>query len=219
VPTRRTYGDACGIARALDVVGERWALLVVRELLLGPQRFSDLRHALPNASSNLVSDRLHELEDRAVIHRRKLPPPANSWVYELTDWGRELEPIVLALGAWGIRVPLPAAPRTLSATSALLFLRGVIHPNPNAPPTVFRLELDERVWTIEIVAGRVNVQPGEPTRVDVSVHTNPETLVALLEDSHALDGAVSDGNVVITGDTSALRRLLQTATSASPAAM
>jgi hypothetical protein len=128
-----------------------------------------------------------------------------------------LEPIVLALGNWGIRVPLPAAPRTLSATSALLFLRSVTHPNPNAPPTVRRLELDERVWTIEIVAGRVNVQPGEPTSVDVSVQTDPETLVALLEDPHALDAAVSDGNV--TGDTSALRRLLQTATLASPAAM
>jgi DNA-binding HxlR family transcriptional regulator len=219
MPTRRSYGDACGIARALDVVGERWALLVVRELLLGPQRFSDLRHALPNASSNLIADRLHELEDRAVLHRRKLPPPANSWVYELTDWGRDLEPIVLALGNWGIHAPLPPAPRTLSATSAVLFLRTVTHPDPNAPPTVCRLELHERVWTIEIAAGQLQVQPGEPTRADVSVHTDPETLVALLEDSPALDAAVADGSVVVTGDTSALRRLLRTATSASPAAV
>src|ERR1700733_12127737 len=102
MPTSRSYGDACAIARALDVVGERWALLVVRELLLGPQRFSDVRHALPNASSNLIADRLHELEDRGVVHRRKMPPPANSWVYELTGWGRGLEPIVLALGEWGV---------------------------------------------------------------------------------------------------------------------
>src|SRR4051795_12838765 len=107
MPTTRTYGDACPIARALDAVGERWALLVVRELLLGPQRFADLRRALPGASSNLLADRLRELESRGVIARRKLPPPAASQVYELTDWGGELEPIVLALGGWGLRVPLP----------------------------------------------------------------------------------------------------------------
>lgn len=219
MPTRRTYGDPCGIARALDVVGERWALLVVRELILGPQRFSDLRRALPNASSNLVADRLHELEDRAVICRRKLPPPAGSWVYELTDWGRGLEPIVLALGGWGLRVPVAPGPRTLSATSALLFLRGVAQPSPDAPPTVCRLELDERVWTIEVVAGAVNVQAGEPTGVDVSVHTDPATLVSLLEGSLALDTAVSDGSVVVRGDASALHRLLQTAPSSSPAAV
>jgi DNA-binding HxlR family transcriptional regulator len=210
VPTRRSYGDACGIARALDVVGERWALLVVRELLLGPQRFSDLRHALPKASSNLITDRLHELEDRGVVHRRRLPPPAGAWVYELTEWGRALEPIVLALGGWGLSVPLPPAPRTLSATSALLFLRGVAHPDPKAPPTTCRLDLDERVWTVEVAAGRVHVQPGEPARADVSVHTDPETLVALLEDRQALDAAMADGSLVVTGDASALRRLLPT---------
>ena len=98
MPTSRSYQDGCGIARALDVVGERWALLVVRELLLGPQRFSDLRRALTGASSNLVADRLHELQRSGVVRRRKLAPPAGSWVYELTEWGQELEPVVLALG-------------------------------------------------------------------------------------------------------------------------
>jgi DNA-binding HxlR family transcriptional regulator len=213
VPTRRSYGDACGIARALDVVGERWALLVVRELLLGPQRFSDLRFALPNASSNLITDRLHELEDRGVIHRRKLPPPANAWVYELTEWGRGLEPIVLALGGWGLNVPLPPAPATISATSALLFLRGVIAPDPTAADTTWRIELDERVWTVELAAGQVHVHAGELTSPDVSVRTDPETLVALLEDAHGFDAAVSDGSLVVTGDASALRSVLQTAPS------
>jgi DNA-binding HxlR family transcriptional regulator len=216
VPTRRSYGDACGIARALDVVGERWALLVVRELLLGPQRFSDLRRALPKASSNLISDRLHELEDRGVIQRRKLPRPASSWIYELTDSGRKLEPILLALGNWGLRVPLPPAPRTLSATSILLYLRGVTHPDSSVTPTVCRLELDQHVWTIEIAPGRVSVQPGEPTRADVSVQTDPESLLAMLDDPDALDAAVSGGRVVVTGDASALRRLLQSATVAAP---
>src|ERR1019366_4703859 len=111
MPTSRSYGDACGIARALDVVGERWALLVVRELLLGPQRFSDLRRALPKAASNLVADRLRELEGRGVISRRTLPPPAGSQVYELTAWGRDLEPIVLA------RTPRPPRPCSVSIST------------------------------------------------------------------------------------------------------
>ena len=216
MPTSRSYGDTCAIARALDVVGERWALLVVRELLLGPQRFSDLRHALPNASSNLMADRLRELEGRGVINRRKLPAPASSWVYELTEWGRDLEPILLALGDWGIHVPLPPAPTTLSATSVVLFLRSAARPDPEAPPTTCRLELDDRVWTIRAGAGRHQVQPGEPSSPDASLRTDPATLNALLEASREFDAAVSDGSVVVAGDVSALRRLVQAVTAPTP---
>src|SRR3977135_907512 len=99
--TTRTYGDQRGVARALDVVGERWALLVVRELLLGPKRFTDLRTGLPHLSADVLSQRLRELERAGVVRRRKLPPPAGSRVYELTEWGRDLEPVVLDLGRWG----------------------------------------------------------------------------------------------------------------------
>src|SRR3954452_14710840 len=95
---KRSYGEACRFAHALDVVGERWALLVVRELLLGPKRFTDLRRGLPNASTSILTERLRELEQGGVVRRRKLPPPAGASVYELTDWGRELEPIVTQLG-------------------------------------------------------------------------------------------------------------------------
>jgi DNA-binding HxlR family transcriptional regulator len=211
MPTSRSYGDACGIARALDVVGERWALLIVRELLLGPQRFSDLRRALPAASSNLVADRLRELDGRRVVRRRKLSAPAGSWVYELTAWGRELEPIVLALGGWGLRVPLPPE-ATLSATSVLLFLRGAARPDPAAPETVYRLELDDRVWAVRSASGRVEIQPGEPDAAAASLRTDPKTLNALLEDPYALNAAVSDGSAVAEGDLAALRRLLEAAT-------
>jgi DNA-binding HxlR family transcriptional regulator len=209
MPTIRSYGDACGVARALDVVGERWALLVVRELLFGPQRFTDLRHALANASSNLVADRLRELEGRGVVRRRKLAPPASSWVYELTDWGRGLEPIMLALGSWGVRGPLPAEPATLSATSALLALRSFAHPAHDAPATTYRLELDDRVWTAHAAAGQVDVQAGDPAGPDVSLRTDPKTLVALLSDPEALDAAISDGRIVVAGDVEALRQLLR----------
>jgi DNA-binding HxlR family transcriptional regulator len=208
VPTTRSYADACGIARALDVIGERWALLVVRELLLGPQRFSDLRRALPGASSNLVADRLRELESRNVVQRRTLPPPAASRVYELTEWGRELEPIVLALGNWGLRIPIPPPPTTLSATSVLVFLRTAAHPGPDEPPTAYQLQLDDRVWTVQARAGRVDIQPGIPIEPDASLRTDPATLNALLSDPAALDTALAEGSLVTTGDEAAVRRLL-----------
>jgi DNA-binding HxlR family transcriptional regulator len=202
VATSRSYGDACGIARALDVVGERWALLVVRELLLGPQRFADVRHALPGASSNLVADRLRELTGHGVVQRRKLPPPAGSWVYELTDWGRELEPVLLALGGWGLRVPAPPPPRALSATSVLLFLRGVLTPDPAAPPLTWRLELDDRTWTVRAEHGTIDVRPGEPATADVTLRTDPETLNTVLTDPETLD------ETSVSGDLAALRVLL-----------
>jgi DNA-binding HxlR family transcriptional regulator len=217
MPTSRSYQDACGIARALDVIGERWALLVVRELLLGPQRFSDLRRALAGASSNLVADRLRELQGRGVVHRRKLAPPAGSWVYELTEWGRELEPIVLALGGWGVRVPLPAGPITLSATSVLIFLRAAAHPDPQAPPATYRLELDDRVWTIRTAAGQVRVEPGEPASADAWIRADPRTLNALLENPAGLDAAIRGGSAAAAGSRPALRRLLASVTSGSPA--
>lgn len=211
MPTTRSYEDACGIARALDVVGERWALLVVRELLLGPQRFSDLRRCLPRASSNLVADRLRELDGHGVVRRRRLAPPAGSWVYELTDRGRELEPIVLALGNWGARVPLPPGPRSLSGTSVLLFLRESARPDPTDAPRTYHLEIDDRGWTVDVRAGRLTVGPGEPTDPDASLRASSETLNALLGDPSALDDAVADGVVAVSGDLPALRRLLHLA--------
>lgn len=102
----RSYDDPCGIARALDVVGERWALLVVRELLLGPKRFGQLRSGLHGVSQNVLSQRLRELEADGLVRRARLGPPVGSVVYELTDRGRELQPVLLALGRWGSRAPL-----------------------------------------------------------------------------------------------------------------
>ncbi|MFL6144990.1 MAG: winged helix-turn-helix transcriptional regulator [Labedaea sp.] len=210
MPTTRSYGDACGIARALDVVGERWALLVVRELLLGPQRFSELRRALPSASSNLVADRLRELDARGVIHRHKLAPPAASWVYDLTEWGRELEPIVLALGGWGLRVPLPPEP-TLSATSVLLFLRGAARPHPKTPPATYRLELDDRLWTVHAARGRLRIRAVDPPNPIAALRTDPRTLNTLLTTTTPVDAAISAGTATATGDLPALRRLLGSA--------
>ena len=100
---RRTYDDGCAAAHALDLIGQRWALLVVCKLLLGPKRFTDLRAGMPHASPDVLSRCLRELEQAGVVRRRELPPPAGSRVYELSEWGMELEPVILWLGRWGAR--------------------------------------------------------------------------------------------------------------------
>ncbi|NUP22186.1 MAG: transcriptional regulator [Streptomyces sp.] len=217
MPTTRSYQDSCGIARALDVVGERWALLVVRELLLVPQRFSELRRALPHISSNLLADRLRELEHNGVIRRR--PAPAESpRVYELTEWGRKLEPILLALGDWGTDAPQPPAAAALSATSVLIFLQGAARPDPAAPATVCRLELGDRAWTVRLEAGRVQVRPGETATADASLRAEPRTFSDLLTDPAALTAACADGRAAVVGDLSAIDRLLHAVTDPWPSA-
>lgn len=208
MPTKRTYGSSCGIARALDMVAERWALLIVRELLLGPRRFVDLQNGLATASPNLIADRLRELEGHQVIHRRKLPPPASSWVYELTEWGRELEPIVIALGVWGTRAPLPPEPVTLSSVSAMLALRTFIAPNPADPPASYRMETNEGTWSVRVEAGHITIHGGDATGADVTVRSDPRTLIGLVIDPSDLETAITDERVTVDGDLGALRRLL-----------
>ncbi|GAA3222031.1 helix-turn-helix domain-containing protein [Actinocorallia longicatena] len=208
MPTSRSYRDSCGIARALDVVGERWALLVVRELLLAPQRFSELRLSLPNASSNLLADRLRELELHGVVGRRRLAGASGPHVYELTEWGRGLEPIVLALGEWGIDAPRPAEPASLSATSVLIFLRGGVPRDPAAPPFVCRLDLGGTPWTVRVEAGGVQVLSGEPATADIALRTDPRTLGALLADPAALAPALAEGSAALVGGLPTLHRLL-----------
>ncbi len=211
MPTTRSYRDACPIARALDVIGERWALLVARELILGAQRFSDLRRALPAASTNMLTDRLRELEAHRVVHRRTLPPPAACVVYGLTERGRELEPILDALGAWGSTEPR-SEHSSLTATSVLIFLRGSARAHPNPPTHTFRVQLDNRVWTISSPDSRLEIEPRDTATPDASLHTDPDTLNALLHDPAGLDAAIAAGSVHTKGNVSALRHLLQVAT-------
>src|SRR5918997_3158931 len=125
---RRRYDDACGTAHALDLVGERWALLVMRELMLGPKRYSDLRADLPGISANVLTQGLEGLEAAGVLARRRLPPPASSQVYELTSWGYESEPIFQALGRWAARSPEHDPRLPLSPVSLFLSFRTMFDP-------------------------------------------------------------------------------------------
>lgn len=123
---KRRYHDACGMAHGLELLGERWALFVVRELMLGPRRFGDLRDDLPGLSANVLSQRLTELEQRGILFRRKLPPPASVQVYELTQWGYESEPIVQELGRWATRSQGHDPTQPISGVSILLSFRTML---------------------------------------------------------------------------------------------
>src|SRR5919106_5506531 len=173
---RRTYGDRCGIARALDLVGERWALLVVRELLLGPKRFTDLREGLPHVSPDVLSQRLRELEDSDVLRRAKLPPPSGSRFYELTDRGLELEPVILALGRWGSGAPFPPGDARLGSDSAVIALMTVFDPGAaDGLSASYELRLGKDRFRARVAEGRIEFARGRAEQPDATIETDSET--------------------------------------------
>ena len=123
---KRAYQDGCAVAHALDLVGDRWAMPIMRELMLGPKRFTDLRASLPGISANVLTQRLEELEAASVLIRRRLPPPAASQIYELTQWGRESEILFQVLGRWACRSPTMQPGQPMSNVSVVLSMRTMI---------------------------------------------------------------------------------------------
>jgi DNA-binding HxlR family transcriptional regulator len=215
---RRTYGDRCGIARALDLVGERWALLVVRELLLGPKRFTDLRSGLPHVSPDVLSQRLRELEDADVLRRTKLPPPAGSRVYELTERGRELEAVILALGRWGSGAPFPTGDAELGPDSAVIALLTVFEPSAaERLDASYELRLGEDHFRARVADGRIAFARGPAEDPDATIATDPAALAAVLGHGRELDQAERAGEVTIEGDRRAAKRFLSLFPAPAPA--
>jgi DNA-binding HxlR family transcriptional regulator len=207
--TRRTYGDGCGVARTLDVVGERWALLVVRELLLGPKRFTDLRDGLPHVGPDILAQRLRELERAGVLRRRKLPPPAGSRVYELTDRGHELEPVVLALGRWGSRAPFPPGEAQIGVDATIIALKTLFDPlAADGLNASYELRLGEQRFRAEVADGRLTLARGDADRPDAKIQTEPATLATLLWHGRRLSEALRSGDVAMEGNRQALTRFL-----------
>jgi DNA-binding HxlR family transcriptional regulator len=199
--TMRTYGDGCGIAHALDLVGERWALLVVRELLLGPKRFTDLRAGLPNASPNVLSQRLRELEQATIVRRRKLPPPAGSSVYELTDWGRELETVLQMLGLWAMQSPSFPHGAPVGVDSVILAIRTFFDAEAaTGLEARFELRLAEHTFHVVIADGRMELGRGPAGAPDTVIATDAGTLSSVLWEGRELDDALRAGDLEITGE-------------------
>jgi DNA-binding HxlR family transcriptional regulator len=209
--TMRTYGDGCSIARALDVIGERWALLVVRELLLGPKRYTDLRRGLPNASPNVLSERLRELERAGVVRRRKLPPPAASRVYELTDWGLGLEELVLSLGRWAAGSPEPPGDAPVrSGDSILLAFRALFDPEAaRGVRATYELRLGEDRYRVRVADGQLEVARGGADEPDATIDADPNTLNDVLWGGRSLADARRSGELTVEGDKSAVDRLVR----------
>lgn len=208
--TKRTYGDGCAIAHALDLIGERWALLVVRELLLGAKRFTDLQKGLPNASPNVLSERLRELEQTGVVKRDKLPPPASAHVYELTDWGHELEETVISLGRWATGSASLPREAPVGADSVMLALKARLGANAAKELRAsYELRLGEDRFHIAPSHRTVEVARGVAPHPDATIDTDPGTLFAVLTNGRSLADAQRPGDLRIDGDTAAVQRLVR----------
>jgi DNA-binding HxlR family transcriptional regulator len=219
VATGRTYGEACAAAHALDLVGERWALLVVRELLLGPKRFTDLRAGLPGVSPNVLAQRLGGLESAGIVRRRKLPPPAASRVYELTEWGMELESVIVWLGRWGVRSPLRPCDAGMSVDALVLSFRTMFDPRAaEGLKASYELRLGEDVFRALVDDGRFEIQRGSADRPEATIETDPGTLAALVYDDRELAEVVRSGDLKLEGERTAVERFLRLFPLPEPAA-
>jgi DNA-binding HxlR family transcriptional regulator len=193
--TMRTYGDRCGVARALDVVGERWALLVVRELVLGPKRFSDLRAGLPRVAPDVLSQRLRELEAADVVRRTTLPPPSGARVYELTEWGQELEPLVIELGRWGSRAPFPGGDAELGTDAFVIALKTLFDPAAAGDLDVtVELRLGDDRFRAAVEGEQFVVERGEAVMPDAVVTADPGALSGVLWHGRSLEDVGVDGD-------------------------
>ena len=205
----RTYGQHCGLARALDRIGERWTLLIVRELLIGPARYTDLREALPGMATNLLAERLRALEAQAIVARRRLPPPAATTVYELTELGRGLEEAVNALIRWGGHWMQEAPGADVFRPQWLaLAVRALTRPDrTDGLPLSCRLEVDGHRFTLTITERAVEVTAGADPPADVVLTTDPRTMLAVASGDRPLASAIESGAARPQGDPQAIETL------------
>jgi DNA-binding HxlR family transcriptional regulator len=216
----RTYSQFCGVARALDLVGNRWALLIVRELVLGPRRFTDLLVGLPGVSTNVLSSRLRQLERGGLVQRRMLPPPAASAVYELTEYGRALEPALFALGRWGAQSLGPRGEDQILRSHWLaVALKAFFHPETaEGPRGAYELRLREGSFLIRVHDGEVDVQSDGVGDADLVLEADDDILVAVLAGAIPLSEGLRAGGVrVLEGDLGELERFVEMFRFAEPA--
>lgn len=210
--TIRSYNQYCGLAYALDIVGERWTLLIVRELVAGPRRFKDLMDGLPGISTNLLAERLKSLAEQGILLQRTLPPPAGSTVYELTPLGRSLEPMLLELGKWGSQFVPPSwqDATLLRLGSYALTFKTFFRPQvAQGIDETYELHVGDEVLQVQVKNGELAVQQGQALRADVIIYTDMPTFMLLMPGQLDPQAAIAQGRVCVEGDPAALDRLLQ----------
>lgn len=207
--TSRSFHQWCGLAEALDRIGDRWTPLVIRELLLGPKRYTDLRRNLPGIATNLLAERLRDLEEEGLVARRDLPPPAPASVYELTEAGRELEEPILALIRWGGQF-LPTAPASnvFRGEWLALALKAVLAPDTPELSLGLSVETDELpVWVL-VDGGLVTTGVGSRDGSELTVRGDVRLLLGVVAGVVPLEEAEERG-LVIEGSTRARRKLVR----------
>lgn len=210
--SNRSYNQLCGLAYALDIVGERWTILIIRELIPGPRRFKDLVDGLPGISTNLLTARLKHLEQQGVIRRHTLPPPAGSMVYALTAVGRALEKTLLELGKWGSQFVPPslANGKVLHLGSYALTPKTFFRPElAQGVNETYALHIDGEVQQVQIADGEICVQQGEPQKADAVFATEMPVYLGLLTGQINPDEAIAAGLVRVEGDPTALQRFVR----------
>ncbi len=206
----RAYGQFCGVARALELVGERWTLLIVRDLLVGPRRFTDLRRGLPKIPTNILADRLRELEEAGIVRRRALPRPAGGTAYELTEYGGELEGVVLALGRWGARsLGAPRDGEIATADSLIMALRTTFQPEAARGLSAgYELRVGEVIIHARVDDGALTVGAGPLADADLALSvTGP--LRPLLAGELSPEAAIERGLIHTAGDPTLLDRFVE----------
>jgi DNA-binding HxlR family transcriptional regulator len=207
--THRTYGQFCAAAKALDVVGERWTLLIVRELLLGPRRFTDLLNAMPGLSGSLLASRLRQLEAAGVIGREQLPPPAGSWVYQITEVGLGVALVVKALADWGIRLLETPGPEDTIRADWL-----ALHMAVSAPAEIvagvretYQIHIDDEVLHIWLTGAGVQARPGPaPGAPDLIIWTDQAAFIELSLGRADLAELVAARRARVAGDAATVGR-------------
>ncbi len=215
---QRSYHQVCGIARALDVVGARWTLLIVRDLIPGPQRFTDLIQGLPGLSPHLLSTRLKALESADIVCRRELPPPAAAVVWELTDAGAGLEPVLEALVHWGARFHGEAAPEDLRRVRWALWALGAFEIAPAAASVgdIWEFRTEDGIYAVEVSQDGFDVSQAPIRQPTMRLDADSETVWDLAAGRLSLSDAEREERVEITGDRQAAKRAINTIAKLKP---
>jgi DNA-binding HxlR family transcriptional regulator len=198
---RRWYDDACGTAHALELVGERWSLMILRELMFGPRRFSDIRASLPGLSANVLTQRLETLESHGLVARDRLPPPASVQVYGLTDWGYEADQLLMVLGAWAARSPGHDPTLPLSKTSLMLSFRTMFRPElAKDARMAVGFRLGDETFLVRIGEGRLTPTRAGIEAAELVFTTTPEAMAGYVYGKAPLEAMEASGAITVEGD-------------------
>ncbi|MCW3848155.1 winged helix-turn-helix transcriptional regulator [Sphingomonas sp. LB-2] len=206
----RWYDDACGTALALELVGERWSLLIVRELMFGGRRFSELKASLPGISANILTQRLEGMEETGILVRRKLPPPASVQIYELTPWGYESETAIKELGRWAARSPDHDTTLPLSAASIMLSFRTMLSAELSAGlDATIGFRMGAETFVAHVTGSQIPIRRDDPSGADVVFTTDPMTLGSVVYGGRPIADPESDGSMKVEGDRALAERFVR----------